>query len=163
MLTKYLQKLIEETDHFGELQLRGKIYFCSFGYSNGLPYSAGACDNLPGKQSKETPKARTEHRCLCDGKDQDLLPGPVPLKTLRLAAASSPAPKAQRRRRGWGGGCRFQWLQLPLPARSRRPAGRPQLPGLTPSLPRFEQRWDDGRLILTVCWGMWRINRTEIN
>lgn len=68
MLTKYLQKLVEETDHFGEFRLRGKTYFCSFGYSTGL-YSTGAYDNILSQQSKKTPNARTEYRCcLCNGK-----------------------------------------------------------------------------------------------
>lgn len=127
MLTKYLQKLVEETDHFGKFRLRGKTYFCSFIYSTGL-YSAGAYDNILGQQSKKTPNPRTEYRCLCNGKYQEPLQSPVCFQTLRLTPFSSSKPKSQwsqeglhfQRRRtfvfhpGCGGGCSFQWLQLPL-------------------------------------------------
>lgn len=51
MSTKYSQKLVGETDHFGAFQLRGTTYFCSSEYSTGLQ-SAGAYDNILGKQSK---------------------------------------------------------------------------------------------------------------
>lgn len=118
MLTNCLQKFAEETDHFGEFQLRGKTYFCSFGYSNDL-YSAGAYDNTLVKQSKKTPKRRTKHRRLCHGKYQASLPSPVTLSALLLrprtprrgcaAGAASGLPRCSR----------SQWLRLPLLGEAR--------------------------------------------
>lgn len=129
MSTKYLQKPVEETDHFTEFQLRGKTYFCPFGL-----YGASAYNTILDKQSKKTSKPRTEYFARANTKSPFKalyilkyciwhLPSPANLNPSEGRKNCTPASRPPALHPGCGGRCCLQWLQLPLLVESQTRGG----------------------------------------